>query len=161
MVKDQNSSQDVPPCHKTIRTQIQHCNGIQHGLLSAFNFNDFCNQKASFTAWNCKLFIPSLNCIFSLKQNLAEIDPYYILPTLTIGMYYWNFERFITPENKDTLMSKIRIACQYFLILWYPFLCCWPSGIVIYMCTNALMSILQSNLMKKPWFLNKIAPEVV
>jgi hypothetical protein len=29
------------------------------------------------------------------------------------------------------------------------------------MCTNALMSILQSNLMKKPWFLNKIAPEVV
>lgn len=76
-------------------------------------------------------------------------------------MYYWNFERYITPQNKDTLMSKIRIACQYFLIMWYPFLCCWPSGIVIYMCTNALMSILQSNLMRKPWFLNKIAPEVV
>ena len=76
-------------------------------------------------------------------------------------MYYWNFERFITPQNKDTLMSKIRVACQYFLILWYSFLCCWPSGIVIYMCTNAFMSILQSNLMRKSWFLNKIAPEVV
>jgi hypothetical protein len=29
------------------------------------------------------------------------------------------------------------------------------------MCTNALISIYQSNLMKKPWFLSKIAPELV
>ena len=88
------------------------------------------------------------------------MDPYYILPTITIAAYYWNFERFITPENRNTLMSKIRAGCQILLIIWYPFLCCWPSGIVIYMLCNAIVSILQANAMKSFWFRNKINPKI-
>ena len=88
------------------------------------------------------------------------MDPYYILPTLTVGAYYWNFERFITPENRNTLMSKIRAGCQILLIIWYPFLCCWPSGIAIYMLCNAIVSILQANAMKSFWFRNKINPKI-
>lgn len=34
---------------------------------------------------------------FLYLNTLTDIDPYYILPTLTISIYYYNFERFITP----------------------------------------------------------------
>lgn len=105
---------------------------------------------------------PLLSEVSFLHLNsLVDIDHYYILPTLTIGTYYYNFQRFITPENKHTLISKIRIACQYLLILWYPFLCCWPSGIVLYMFTNAIISVLQANLMRSQWFMSKINKKIL
>ena len=94
-------------------------------------------------------------------SSLVQIDPYYIFPTLTIGAYYYNFERFITPENKHTLISKIRVMCQYLLIIWYPFLCCWPSGIVLYMFANALISVLQANVMRSRWFMSKINKKIL
>lgn len=94
-------------------------------------------------------------------KNFADVDPYYILPTITVALYYFNFQRFITPENEKTLMSKIRRVCQVFLIIWYPFLCSWPSGIVLYMCSNALLSVIQSSVMKTPWFMNKMNQKIV
>ena len=94
-------------------------------------------------------------------KSLADIDPYFILPTLTIATYYWNFERFITPENKHTLISKMRSLAQVVLIIWYPFLCCWPSGIVLYMFTNSILSVLQSSVMQTMWFQSKINPKVM
>lgn len=57
-------------------------------------------------------------------------------------------------------MSKIRSACQILLIIWYPFLCCWPSGIVLYMFCNSLVSIAQGSLMKSLWFNSKINPKI-
>lgn len=83
-----------------------------------------------------------------------------MLPTLTIALYYYNFQRFITPENKNTLITKIRHACQLFLIAWFPFLCCWPSGIVIYMFANALISVGQTSLLKSPWFLTRMSQKI-
>lgn len=47
------------------------------------------------------------------------------------------------------------------LIIWYPFLCCWPSGIVLYMFCNALFSIAQTTLMKSMWFQSKINPKIM
>jgi len=47
------------------------------------------------------------------------------------------------------------------LILWYPFLCSWPSGLVIYMCSNAAISVLQSSIMKTPWFVNKMNQKII
>ena len=88
------------------------------------------------------------------------MDPFGILPTITIVAYYWNFERFITKENKNTIISRIRAGCQILLIMWYPFLCCWPAGITLYMCCNALISIAQSTLMKSIWFNSKINPKI-
>ena len=51
--------------------------------------------------------------------------------------------------------------CQAFLICWFPFLCCWPAGITLYMCTNAMLSVLQSSLMKTPWFMLKMNQKIV
>jgi membrane protein insertase Oxa1/YidC/SpoIIIJ len=58
-------------------------------------------------------------------------------------------------------MTKVRRVCQVFLILWYPFLCSWPSGIVLYMCSNALLSVIQSSVMKTPWFIGKMNQKIV
>ena len=51
--------------------------------------------------------------------------------------------------------------CQYLLIIWYPFLCCWPSGIVLYMFANALISVLQANVMRSRWFMSKINKKIL
>lgn len=94
-------------------------------------------------------------------KNFSDIDPFFILPTVTIALYYFNFQRFITPENEKTLLTKIRRACQVFLIVWYPFLCSWPSGIVLYMCANALVSVLQSSIMQSRWWTERINQKIV
>lgn len=56
-------------------------------------------------------------------------------------------------------MSKIRGVCQFLLILWLPFLCYWPSGIVLYMFTNALLSVIQSTVFMNPAFVKRISPK--
>lgn len=89
------------------------------------------------------------------------MDPYYILPTITVALYYYNFQRFITKENEHTVMTKVRRICQGFLILWYPFLCCWPAGLVIYMCSNAALSVLQTTLMKTPFFMRLMNEKII
>ena len=58
-------------------------------------------------------------------------------------------------------MTKIRRACQVFLIIWYPFLCSWPAGIVLYMCSNALVSVLQSTMMTSQWWMNKMNQKTI
>lgn len=89
------------------------------------------------------------------------MDPYFILPTLTVALYYYNFQRFITPENEKTLMTKVRRVCQGLLIIWYPFLCSWPAGITFYMCCNAIVSVLQSSLMKTKWWVQHMNQKTV
>lgn len=80
---------------------------------------------------------------------------------LTIALYYYNFQRFITKENANSIFSRIRSACQILLILWLPFLCYWPSGIVLYMFSNAVISVLQSTLLTRRWFTQKVTPKIV
>lgn len=96
-----------------------------------------------------------------LSQTLGDIDPYYIFPTLTIALYYYNFERYITKENRNTIISKIRITCQYLLIIFYPFLCCWPAGLTLYMFTNALVSVIQGNITKSMYFQKMMNPKIL
>jgi membrane protein insertase Oxa1/YidC/SpoIIIJ len=55
----------------------------------------------------------------------------------------------------------MRALCQVLLIIWYPFLCCWPSGIVLYMFCNSIISILQASLMKSVWFQSKLNKKVM
>lgn len=58
-------------------------------------------------------------------------------------------------------MSKIRGICQVLLILWFPFLCYWPSGIVLYMFTNALLSVLQTTLMTRQTFNHLLSSKTI
>lgn len=94
-------------------------------------------------------------------KDFGDIDPYFILPTLTVALYYYNFQRYITPENEKTLLSRIRRVCQALLIIWYPFLCSWPSGLVLYMCSNAFISVLQSSLMTSRWWMEKMNQKII
>ena len=66
---------------------------------------------------------------FLWVQSFSSIDPYFVIPFMTVGCYYWNFQRFITPENKHTLVSRLRGVAQVLVILWLPILCNWPSVI--------------------------------
>lgn len=61
--------------------------------------------------------------------SLSGIDPYYVLPFATVGCFYYNLQRFITPENKDTIPSRLRGVGQILLIMWLPFLSNWPAAI--------------------------------
>ena len=83
------------------------------------------------------------------------------MPALTIILHYLNFQRYITKENAHTLVSRIRSACQILVILWFPWLSSWPSGIVLYMFTNALLSTIQSTLMARPSLVQKMNPKLV
>ena len=47
------------------------------------------------------------------------------------------------------------------MIAWFPFLCCWPSGVVIYMFFNAAISVLQSTIMTRPWFASRMSQKVM
>lgn len=58
-------------------------------------------------------------------------------------------------------MTKVRRICQALLIIWYPFLCSWPAGITLYMTCNALVSVLQSTMMKSRWWTQKMNQKIV
>ena len=58
-------------------------------------------------------------------------------------------------------MSKIRSVCQILLLLWFPWLCSWPSGIVLYMFTNALLSAIQISVMMHPKVAQKMNPKMI
>lgn len=103
--------------------------------------------------------VKSTSCLW--LASLSQPDPLYILPFTTVALFYYNQQRFITPENQHTLISKFRNALQVFFICWLPFLANWPSGIQLYMFINALFSLGQSVLMTHPWFLQKVSPKVV
>eukprot|EP01017_Pseudomicrothorax_dubius_P036089 TRINITY_DN5133_c0_g1_i2.p1 TRINITY_DN5133_c0_g1~~TRINITY_DN5133_c0_g1_i2.p1 ORF type:complete len:256 (+),score=42.45 TRINITY_DN5133_c0_g1_i2:237-1004(+) len=93
--------------------------------------------------------------------SLSAIDPYYILPALTIGCYYWNLQRFITKENKHTLISRIKSFGQILLILWLPILGNWPAGISVYFLANAIFSIIQTSILASPEFAKRMSPKMI
>ncbi|KRX01257.1 hypothetical protein PPERSA_07296 [Pseudocohnilembus persalinus] len=94
-------------------------------------------------------------------KSLSAPDPYYIVPFVTIGCYYYNLQRFITPENKHTFISKLRNIGQVLMILWLPLLSNWPSAIQWYMLSNAIISIIQTTIIIQPQFLRYIEPKML
>jgi len=96
---------------------------------------------------------------FLWMPSYIAIDPYFILPFLVCGTYYYNFGRFITKENKYTLMGRIRGGCQIFTILWFPVLCYWPSCITFYLLLNAGFTVFQTSLTGTMWFMRRMNPK--
>ncbi len=50
--------------------------------------------------------------------------------------------------------------CQILIIMWFPFLCYWPSGIVLYMFTNSVISVLQTTILTKPFIMLRLNPKI-
>ncbi|KAL4512620.1 hypothetical protein ABPG72_020457 [Tetrahymena utriculariae] len=101
------------------------------------------------------------NTSFLWIPSFIQVDPYFVLPVLAIAGYYWNLQRFITPENKHTLISKIRGIGQILLILWLPLLSNWPALIQWYIFNNALYSIIQTTLITHPSFIRFVEPKML
>ena len=84
-----------------------------------------------------------------------------LLPLFAVGMFFINFGRFITPENEHTVISRVKRLCQFLMILWYPWLCHWPSGTVFYIFCNAVLSWIQTTVMTKPAYLQLTNPKLM
>lgn len=54
-------------------------------------------------------------------------DPYYIIPFAAAALYYYNFGRGVTPENRHLLVNRMKNVAQILTILWFPILINWPS----------------------------------
>ena len=84
-----------------------------------------------------------------------------ILPLFAAGMYFINFGRFITPENEHTIISRLKRLGQLFMILWYPWLCHWPSGTVFYVTCNSIVSWIQTTIMTRPSYMRITNPKML
>lgn len=76
-------------------------------------------------------------------------------------MYYYNFGRGITPENKHLLINRAKNVAQVLTILWFPLLIHWPSGIQFYIFCNALYSVFQSHTLSSMWFMKRLNPKLM
>lgn len=94
-------------------------------------------------------------------DKIVEYDPYYILPFLTTALYYFHFGRGITPFTEHMFVSKLKRGLQVLMLLWFPVLSYWPSGIVFYMFLNALYSFFFVNLTSSLRFISKVNPKML
>lgn len=80
--------------------------------------------------------------VFLHLESLSAIDPYFVLPILTICINYINCSRFIYKSNRYQLVIKLRILCRSLLIVALPILCCLPSSVNLFLLTNACFTLL-------------------
>jgi len=78
-------------------------------------------------------------------QDLSVMDPYYILPvTMGILMY---FQQKLSSASMDQTQAKIMLYTMP--VLFSFFMINLPSGLVLYIWVNTLVSILQQNYINK------------
>lgn len=90
------------------------------------------------------------------------------MPLLSVALYYYNFGRGITPENRHLLIYRMKNMAQIIVILWFPLLINWPSvhcritqGITFYILCNAIYSVFQTRLLSTMWFMKKVNPKLM
>jgi membrane protein insertase Oxa1/YidC/SpoIIIJ len=98
---------------------------------------------------------------FLWAPNFIEIDPYYIMPLITVGIFYYIFGRGISALNRHTMLGRIRTTCQTLMILWLPILSSWPAPIVYYIMCNAIFSLFQTGILGSPIVLRFIQPKAL
>lgn len=74
-------------------------------------------------------------------SNFMESDQYFIIPLLSVAIFYYVFGLGITAANKFKPMGRIRAMCQLLMILWLPFLASWPGSIGFYILCNAIYTL--------------------
>ena len=88
--------------------------------------------------------------------NLADKDPYYILPILMGASMF--LQQKITPNNMtDPLQQKI---FQYFPVIMTFFFLTFPAGLVLYWLTNNVLSIAQQYYINKAYEKYKIESKI-
>jgi membrane protein insertase Oxa1/YidC/SpoIIIJ len=90
--------------------------------------------------------------------NLNEPDPYFVLPIAAALLNYFNLSRGITKENEHWYVNRFRTFFSVLQFLHLPFTHMWPAGAFIYWISSSSFMFVQSTLMRKQWFLNKVNP---
>jgi len=86
-------------------------------------------------------------------ENLAQMDPYYVLPIL-MGASMW-FQQRITPTTmQDPLQEKI---FKFFPVIMTVFFVTFPSGLVLYWLVNNLSTIAQQYFINHAYAKQKAA----
>jgi YidC/Oxa1 family membrane protein insertase len=79
-------------------------------------------------------------------QDLASMDPYYILPVLMAGTMFW--QQSITPTNfTDPMQEKIM---KFLPLIFMFFFITFPAGLTLYWFVNNMFSVAQQ------YYVNKI-----
>jgi YidC/Oxa1 family membrane protein insertase len=74
--------------------------------------------------------------------NLAEHDPYYIMPVLT-AVTQWGIQRMMTPPSVDPQQAQMNRAMQIMPLMFLFFSLQFPSGLVLYWVTSNVVSFVQ------------------
>jgi membrane protein insertase Oxa1/YidC/SpoIIIJ len=90
--------------------------------------------------------------------NLNEPDPYFVLPIAAALLNYFNLSRGITKENEHWYVNRFRTFFSVLQFFHLPFTHMWPAGAFIYWISSSSFMFVQSTLMRKQWFLNKVNP---
>ncbi len=94
-------------------------------------------------------------------KNLAEADPYCILPVMASGLTYLTLNKGITPENRDWPINRLRVFCQICVIATLPVSATWPAGVFCYWIVSAGFSLLQSTIITHPEIFKRLYPNIV
>ncbi len=79
--------------------------------------------------------------------NLADKDPYYILPIL-MGISMWFMQKVQPNTMTDPMQKKI---FQWFPVIMTFFFLTFPAGLVLYWLTNNILSIGQQYIINRAW----------
>ncbi len=84
-------------------------------------------------------------------EDLAKMDPYFILPILMGGTMFW--QQYITPTNfTDPMQEKI---FKFLPLIFTFFFITFPAGLTLYWFVNNLFSISQQYFVNKHFAKNK------
>jgi len=79
--------------------------------------------------------------------NLADKDPYYILPIL-MGVTMWLMQKIQPNTMTDPMQKKI---FQWFPVIMTFFFLTFPAGLVLYWLTNNILSIIQQYIINRAY----------
>jgi YidC/Oxa1 family membrane protein insertase len=85
------------------------------------------------------------NSSFIIWNDLTAADPYGILPTAYMGLMFAQQSMMPMTGMDPTQAKMMKMMPLIFGIFMYNF----PSGLVLYFCTNMLLTILQQWLIKR------------
>jgi YidC/Oxa1 family membrane protein insertase len=74
--------------------------------------------------------------------NLAQHDPFYILPVLT-AVTQWGIQRMMTPPTVDAQQEQMNRMMQIMPIMFLFFSLQFPAGLVLYWVTSNVVSFVQ------------------
>jgi YidC/Oxa1 family membrane protein insertase len=78
--------------------------------------------------------------------NLAEHDPFYIMPVLTMATQFV-IQRMMTPPSMDPQQQQMNRMMQLMPIMFLIFSLQFPSGLVLYWVTSNVVSFVQQYLL--------------